>query len=212
MRCCGLLALLPLASTAFALDSSELPPIWSLRAGFQATPTPQVRETISTGTGSTSSNWGDEDGHARRFHVGGWHGVPQVSGLLLGVEVSYAIHSLGDNQDYDGSQSYRQAGVDAFGGWQWGMTGQRGLRGHVEVTPFLGGGYGWLATGDAEAPFYEYGLRAGAFIDERDWTAGILLSYLRGASTVTAEGDGVKNTLDLTTSGFRFGFEAGYNF
>ena len=212
MRCCGLLVLLPLASSLMAEDALDVLPLWSLRAGFQATPTPQVHEEIRSSSGTISGDWGDEDGHARRFHLGLWRVVPQPSGLLVGAEVSFATHALGANDDFDGSQGYRQAGATAFAGWQWGITGQRGFRGHVEVTPLLGAGYGWMTSGDAQAPFVEYGLRTGAFIDERDWTAGVLLTYLRGMSQIESTSGSTTNTLDLTTAGFRFGFEAGYNF
>ena len=213
MRCCGLLALVPVLTPLMALEFDTGAPLWSLRTGFEATPTPQVHEKIKRAAGpTTTEKWGTEDGHGRRFHVGLSRVVPQASGWMLGAEVAYASHVLGGNKDFDGTQGYRQAGADACAGWQWGMTGEQGLRGHVEVTPLVGTGLGWLTNGSGRAPYYEYGLRTGAFIDERSWTAGVLLSYLRGRSELTVERSDTSNALEMTTVGYRFGFEFGYNF
>lgn len=210
---CGLSVILSLlAPMAMAQDLSS-DSLWSLRAGMGTESAPKVRETIESDvTGKSVVNWGAPETQGRRLHVGLWRYQPAPSGFLMGAELAYGAATLGGSSSFNGSQGYRSVTGDLLAGWQWGLTGERGLLGHVEVTPLVGIGEGWLTVGDARALTYEYGIRTGAFIDERGWTAGILLSYVRGWSKITTSSATADNTLELTAAGFRFGFEAGYSF
>jgi hypothetical protein len=213
MHRCGLPVIFSLmAPMAMAQDFTP-DSLWGLRAGLGSDVTPKVRETIEPNAGGeTVVNWGSADSQGRRFHVGLWNYRPAPNGFLVGVEVAYTTATLGGSSSFAGSQGYRKVSGDLLAGWQWGLTGERGVRGHVEVTPLVGIGQGWLTVGDARALTYEYGLRTGAFIDERGWTVGALLSYIRGWSTISTSSATADNTLKLTAEGFRFGLEAGYSF
>lgn len=113
--------------------------------------------------------------------------------------------------------------VELQAGWQYGIRNHNRLQAWVEVAPTISAGFvqaetetrtGGLYRVDSGSGFgYEYGVRAGVYVGEKNWMAGLtggLASFRSEISIDTADVGG--SELVLRSVGSRIGFEAGYRF
>lgn len=202
---------------AAALPAAESPIFRfdDLRVGVAVAPLPEVSEKIRTPSGSTSLDWPEPSGYGYRGSVLWLTGATRTNhGFVWGLELSYGTYVFGDDLAYTDSVTLSQAGVDVLAGWQYGITGQHSLRGHLEVLPFVGTGVGWIDKGaNAKGLYREYGLRTGAFLSERRWIAGLTASWVVMSQSLDIDTTSqTRSLLDIQADGFRFGLETGYRF
>lgn len=187
-----------------------------IRVGYSSAAAPVVRERVEYPGGAHVDNtWDGGDAYGSRLDLTYLHGTGSEGwGPLYGLQLAFGHYTLGDANSSTGTATYSNVFLDVLYGLQYGVVATPGLHGHIELTPFIGGGTGWFSVGDRKySAAVEGGVRVGAFLDERDWQLGVTMAGVLGYSHVTAD-TGLGNESDLTfrTHGFRFGAEAGYRF
>jgi hypothetical protein len=189
-----------------------------IRIGYATAIAPTVTEHISSGGSTARNEWDAGDSYGQRFELSYQRGTSTDGvGRICGAQLSVGNYTLGDTDSFgDVTEiTYSTAMLDLSYGIQCGITESGGLRGHVELAPFVGLGAGWLAVaGERKYQFaYEAGVKAGAYLSERDYLLGVTLAGVFGMSKGTYDiGSGSESELELRTHGVRIGFEAGYRF
>ncbi len=228
--------LLAVSSGCFAVDD-ERAHFLDLRIGVSSSPSPDITEKVTSGGASSRFDWQGAKSHGVQGEIAAFGGClhPCGGSLVLGLSLPVARYDstpaqiVQDNGTVfsTGSQKLRSgtAGVDfsAGVGW-WSSQDPEEFSFYGELAPFAGGGgaYGETAglnsAGNLErfsgfGYFYEYGVRAGAFVTERHVIAGITGFYVAGSGQVDIDlSNGGKSKLTLDRDGFGFGGEVGWRF
>ncbi len=224
----ALALLLAVAGPAMAADEEFVyEPFNELRIGLQQTITPEIRESINSGSGFVRT-WKGRRSYTNRFSAEWLSGTTTDGvGLLWGGELGFQFAKL-QASDVASELSYRNVGVNFLIGPQYGINGYTGVRGHLELLGFAGVGHGrfnvenadtnvtGVAVGADNTGFltYEAGIRAGAFVSERHVTAGFTLAWVaEGGASKDVENDrGNTTNIDVSANGARWGFLIGARF
>ncbi len=200
------LTLLGLALTAAHAEDVDGPPPYvyqELRFGVVGAPAPTVRQGGHNYSG---------DSRGYHFGVTYLHGKAPFNdyfGTVWGAQLSIGSYDVATARS--DSQSLTQTMLDVYYGFQYGIVQTEALRGWGEILPYIGGGFNKL-SGDGpsgQGTGLETGVRAGAYLTERKWLAGLTADYIYGQSKITPD----KGASVLTrTNGFAFGVELGYRF
>ena len=233
---CGSLCLLSaLGAGAWAAEGDGTA-FHDLMLGFAGAPTPDVTEDTKDSTGVTTTyEWQDPKSFGFQGSVTLLNGtIHEGGGIVWGGELvfadyditpgSFLVNDVRFKNDSTASLSYQSLGINLVGGYQIGMTTDQSLHGFLEFLPVVGFG---IARADNEVQnsggkyikengngtYYQYGLRIGAYLTERNWIYGVTASYLGGEGSVKMDfPGGFKSELTLEQSGVAFGGVAGYRF
>jgi hypothetical protein len=233
---CGCLLLSTVCGTQLWSADDKAMPFRNLLLGVASAPAPKVTEDSkekSTGL-ITSYDWKDGANTGTQVSVTGLFGQMRSAGNWeYGASLnffqaditpkSYEVQHSAYLATSGNTFHYRTLGVCVLGGYQYGLTYLNDFRGFVEITPFVGGGIAWAdnevhtasstyLTETGTGPYWEYGLRAGAYITERRFIYGISLGLTGGNAKVTMDFPGYESELSLNRLGFSFGVVAGYRF
>lgn len=200
-------------------EATEAPFVFSdIRVGYTSDRAPDVTEKISSGGITTTNKWDAGDSYGSRFELGYRHGASDGgSGTFWGLQLGIGHYVLGD-MDTSGTvaeTTYSTAMLDFSYGLQYGIIDSGSLRGHVELAPFVGLGSGWLSVaGDRKYLFaYEGGVKAGAYLSERNVILGVTVAAAFGMAKRSFETSASSESeLEFRTHGMRLGVEAGYRF
>ena len=182
-----------------------------LRFGYVSAPGADVRQVNSdSATGLTPRSYNGSDSRGFRVGVTYLSGSVPPENLLAkvwGAQISLGSYSIGDQGV---TTRVIQPMVDLYYGWQYGIMETQTLRGFGEFLPYVGVGGSHVKIEEKARLGYavETGLRFGAYLTERTWTAGLTTSYVLGFSKI--KGD--QQSLELKTNGFTFGGEFGFRF
>jgi hypothetical protein len=185
-------------------------------------PAPEVEEETSGPGGTSTYEWKDpdrEDEIAPRLALGylacsggnrgGWAlGAELVATTCETTPRSYEVSGLTFANTSGDSLRYTTAGVTLYGGYQFGIDPDpEEISAFLLLTPFIGGGVafadsevrdqnGAYASDSGVGWYLEGGLRAGVFLTERNWVAGVLVDLTIGTGEVDIDfGDGTSSTL-----------------
>ena len=196
-------------TSARAADEVDAPPPYvyqDFRLGIIGSPAPTVRQA--------DTNW-DGDSRGFRFaatYLRGCAPFNDYHGTVWGLQASLGNYNVGSADSQDG-EDLTQVMVDVYYGWQYGIVQTEALRGFAELLPYVGAGFSdmnLVKDGESEARLggaYEAGLRAGVYLTEHQWIAGITAGYVFGMSKISADND-----VTLRTNGWQFGGEVGLRF
>jgi hypothetical protein len=163
-----------------------------------------------------TGSWEGGESQGSRFSLTYLMGTVPTDGLVgtvWGGMFNLSSYQLGDA----GVESALiQPTIDFTYGWQYGILETDSLRGFAELLPFVGVGMSNVEIGDKRriGLAAEAGLKAGAFLSERNWELGITGIYLLGLSRVSYTPDAAneESTYEFTSNDFGFGVEGGYRF
>jgi len=181
-----------------------------LRLGFSSVRTPTIRQKKpDEDLGSISG-----DKYGTKFgitYLSGSAPADSLVGKVWGAQFSigsYAINVGGTDTNLT------QPMIDLYYGWQYGILETQGLRGFGELLPFIGAGASHLELEDKAriGAALEAGLRAGAYLTERNWELGVTATYLLGFSKVYYTIGDDKRIYEITANSLGFGIEGGYRF
>ncbi len=200
------------ASGAWAEDT-ELKEVFTyseLRVGYSTIEAPSIRQRKPDDKVASI----EEDKYGSRFGLTYLSGsAPSDSwvGKVWGAQLSISTYSL--NVDGEGT-SLTQPMIDVYYGWQYGIIETQGLRGFAELLPYIGAGVSHLELEDKAriGAALEAGLRAGAYLTERNWELGLTASYQLGLSKIYYTIGDDKRIFELDANGVSFGVEGGYRF
>lgn len=225
-----------LVSPAFAADK-EADRFLDLRLSISSTPTPEITEQVTSGAAKESYEWRGSKAHGHQLAVNATGGCLHACGgglvgslQLVGSDYNITPKSLLRN---DGvvfgpgvtNLRYRTVGIDVAIGAAWlSSPNPEDLAVYLELTPFAGGGG---ASGDTsglntlgspvkrngQGWYYEYGIKGGFYLTERQVIAGITGFYAAGSGEVDIDlENGGNSTLTTDRDGFGIGFETGWRF
>ena len=205
-----------LVTAPLTLLAEDLAPVGAyeyseLRVGWMSVSAPSAKQTKPV-TGS----WEGGESQGSRFSLTYLTGTVPTDGLVgtvWGGMFNLSSYQLGDA----GVESALiQPTIDFTYGWQYGILETDSLRGFAELLPFVGVGMSNVEIGDKRriGLAAEAGLKAGAFLSERNWELGITGIYLLGLSRVSYTPDAAneESTYEFTSNDFGFGVEGGYRF
>lgn len=184
-----------------------------LRVSWSIIEAPRIHQEKPDSASGTWSENGDKYG--ARFGLTYLRGCsPDDSwlGTVWGGQLSISNYDVTPNV---GPQSNLvQPMVDLYYGWQYGIIKTAGLRGFAELMPYVGAGMSHVEIEDKAriGGAFETGVRAGAYLTERNWQFGVTTAYQLGYSKIVYNIDDRKRILDITANGFSFGLEGGYRF
>lgn len=192
-----------------AADEVDTPPPYAyqdFRMGIIGSPSPTVRQD--------DQNW-DGDSRGYRFeatYLCGSAPFNDIHGTVYGLRASLGTYDVTSRDDTVG-QDLTQVMVDVCYGLHYGIVQTDALRGFAELLPYVGVGFSnmdLVYDGEHKARIgaaYEAGFRAGAYLTEHQWLAGLTVGYVYGMSKISADEE-----VTLRTNGFQFGGEFGYRF
>lgn len=183
-----------------------------LRIGISTIETPRIRQQKPDSDQGTWGNNGSEYGYRVGLtYLRGTSPADSWLGTVWGGQFSISSYNVGDN---DVDTNLIQPFVDVYYGWQYGIIETQGLRGFAELLPYVGLGSSFMSVEDKTriGGGVETGVRAGAYLTERNWELGVTTAYQLGYSKMVYSINNQKRILDITANGFSFGFEGGYRF
>ncbi len=213
-----------------------------LLLGFVLPPSPKVTERATANDGTqTNYRWrdpGQSFGYGGEVGMICGTGHPW-GGLVWGAMLSgvdYDITPGTYSVDGGGTVAntspdklhYRTLGVTLMGGYEYGINSNDGLgdgiSSFVMVLPLIAGGAAW--TDDEQhnlsgsyvrerhtGSYYQFGLRLGGYLTERDWIYGVVVDGLIGRARAQLSFPGnISSELTLKQQGVGFGLIAGYRF
>lgn len=220
VMCAAVFAALEMAAADDGPNASYL----DLRVGWSQPAGLSIEENVA---GTTSQRQGeDERGHRGQIEV--LYGLDRDRGFFAGAgfsytrwdttPVNYRSGSVITARPVGGMLDARLAMLDLQVGYGLGSPISQSLSLWFEAAPVVG--IGWMsASSDISGQIdrgndmaYEFGARAGLYLEERHWMVGVTGAWSRVRSDVDVDVGGATNTLRIDGQGFRLGVEAGYRF
>jgi hypothetical protein len=230
---CPALLLAPLSFAAAAEDGQCF---FDLRGGLANSPTPDIEETVSaSGGGSSTYEWQGTKGSGVQVSAAAISGrLSSRGGPVFGAQAKYDYFDIsptsyrrndGTSFSSGGTELRHQTlGLDLMGGYGWASSlDPEELAVYVEAMPFVGAGVAFADTEGINGGvivhdsgmgwFYEYGLRAGIYLTERQFIVGFNGFYIGGSSQVDVDlSGGGSSEITLERDGFGGGIEGGWRF
>lgn len=184
-----------------------------LRIGYSVIEAPRIHQEKPNSASGTWSKNGDNYGtRIGLTYLRGCSLDDSWLGTVWGGQLSVSSYNVTPNTGAE--TTLVQPMVDLYYGWQYGIIETAGLRGFGEILPYVGGGMSHMQLEDKAriGGGFEGGVRAGAYLTERNWQLGLTTAYQLGYSKMVYTLDNKKRILDITANGFSFGIEGGYRF